>query len=77
VPYLISALATVAGVVVLFTMLAKLHRRARRLAETVHRCRAHFTDRMKMLSTRIAELQVALQQWRRRNGDSSRPAQAA
>lgn len=71
--YLISVLAVAAGVVVLFTVLVRLRVRTRRLADTVHRSRAHLARRTGTLIARIAALRVALNQRRR----PSRPAPAA
>jgi HAMP domain-containing protein len=77
VPYLISAVAVAAGVVVLLTALVRLGGPLRRLADTARQSRAHFADRVGALAARIAALRVAVNQRRHRDGDSSRPARAA
>ena len=76
-PYLFSVLAVAAGVVVLVMVLVRLRGPVRRLADTARQSRAHFADRTKALSARIAALRIAVRRRRHRNGDSSRPAAAA
>jgi hypothetical protein len=77
VPYLVSALAVAAGVVVLLTVVVRLGGPARRLADTARHSRAHFADRIGALAARIAALRVAVNRRRHRNGDRSHPARAA
>lgn len=76
-PYLVSVLAVAAGVVVLVMVLVRLRGPVRRLADTARQSRAHFADRTRALSARIAALRIAVRRRRHRNGDSSRPAAAA
>jgi HAMP domain-containing protein len=76
VPYLISVLAAVAGIVVLLTLSARLAGPTRRLVETLHRSRAHVADRTSLLAARIAALRVALDR-RRGSGARSHSAPAA
>ena len=57
-PYLICVLAVAAGVMVLLTLLVRLAGPTRRLAETMHRSRAHVADRTGLLAARIAALRA-------------------
>lgn len=77
--YLISVLVAAAAVVMLFTLVVQLARPARRLADTTRSSRAHFTDRIDLLTARIAALRVQLdrRRHRRRNAEDSHPAHAA
>ena len=77
-PYLISALAAAAGVVVLIALLVRLAGSTRGLARTTRTSGARLADRRGLLTARIAALRVELAQRRRHDtaGTSAAPPAA-
>jgi threonine dehydrogenase-like Zn-dependent dehydrogenase len=75
VPYLISALVTGAGVVVLLTLLMRLIGPARRLVAIIRLSQARLADRCALLTARLAALRVELAR-RRHPRDAETPSAA-
>jgi hypothetical protein len=76
--YLISMLASAAGVVVMLTLLLRLAVPVHRLAGTVRMGRTRFANRTALLAARITALRVELDRRRRhRNSERSHATPAA